>query len=57
MNTQTKEINPVQKHPLLKLAEISILPSSYDDIFSDFDPNAYAERTLSDDFITQAKKI
>lgn len=57
MNKKTEEINPVQKHPLLKLAEISILLNSYNDIFSDFDPNAYDERTLSDDFITQAKKI
>ena len=57
MNKITKEINPNSGHPLLKLAEINILLSSYNDIFSDFDPSAYAERTLSDDFIIQAKKI
>ena len=57
MKKKIEEINPVQQHPLLKLAEISILLTSYNDIFSAFDPSAYAERTLSDDFITQAKKI
>jgi hypothetical protein len=40
-----------------KLAEINILLYSYNDLFSDFDPSAYRERTLSDDFIIQAKKI
>ena len=57
MNKKTEEINQVQKQPLQKLAEISIQLNSYNDIFSDFDRNAYNERTLSDDFITQAKKI
>lgn len=57
MNQFTEEINPVSKQSLLKHAEINILLSSYNDIFSDFDPSAYAERTLSDDFIIQAKKI
>lgn len=57
MNQSTEEINPVPKEYLLKHAEINILLSSYNDIFSDFDPSAYAERTLSDDFIIQTKKI
>ncbi len=41
----------------MKLAEINIQINSYNDIFSDFDPSAYPERTLSDDFILQAKEI
>ena len=45
------------KQSLLKLAEISILLSSYNDIFSSFDPSEYSERTLSDDFIMQAKSF
>ena len=57
MSKMTKEINQNSGHPLLKHAEINILLSSYNDIFSDFDPSAYSERTLSDDFIIQAKKI
>ena len=52
-----EEINPVPQQSLLKLAEISILLDSYDDIFSDFDPSEYSERTLSDDFIIQTQKI
>ena len=57
MNKKAEEINPDSKQFLLKHAEINILLSSYNDIFSDFDPSAYAERTLSDDFIIQAKNI
>lgn len=35
---------------------ISIWLDNYDDIFSDFDPRPYHERTLSDDFLVQVKK-
>jgi len=42
---------------LLEMAEVSILLNSYDDIFSNFDPRVYAERSLSDDFLLQAKKF
>lgn len=45
------------KQHLPKHTEINILLSSYSDIFSHFDPSAYNERTLSHDFITQAKNI
>lgn len=41
----------------IAIAEVSIWLDSYDDIFSDFDPNPYATRALSDDFITQAIKF
>lgn len=57
MNNKTEEINPIPKQSLLELAEFSILLDSYDDIFSDFDPSAYSQRILSDDFIIQAKKF
>lgn len=53
----TENINTLSKHSIPKLAKINILLSSYDYLFSDFDPSAYAERTLSDDFITEAKNI
>ncbi len=52
-----EEVSDVSKQSLLKLAEISILLDSYDSIFSDFDPSPYSDRTLSDDFIIQSKKI
>lgn len=54
---QTIEANLVPNKSLLELGEVSILLSSYNDIFSDFDPSSYSERTLSDDFIAQAKKF
>lgn len=37
-------------------AEISLILDTYDDIFSDFDPRPYDQRTLSEDFISEAKK-
>ena len=51
------QVSDESKQSLLKLAEISILLDSYDSIFSDFDPSPYSERTLSDDFIIQSKKL
>lgn len=57
LNKEKEETEALPQKSLLELAEISILLSSYNDIFSDFDPSPYAERTLSDDFIIQAKKF
>ena len=36
---------------------ISLILDSYDDIFSDFDPRGYSERSLSDDFLAECKKV
>lgn len=36
---------------------INIWLDNYDDIFSDFDPRSYAERRLSDDFLTEVRKV
>ena len=57
INKHKHEESTEPKQSLLKLGEISILLDSYDDIFSDFDPSHYSERTLFDDFIVQSKKI
>ena len=43
------------KVTLLQMAEISIWLDTYDDVFSDFDPRPYTQRTMSDDFINAAK--
>ena len=51
-----KELTAPSKQSLTELAEIRILLRSYDAIFSDFGPRPYSERTLSYDFIIQAKK-
>lgn len=45
------------REPPPKQNEISIWIDSYNDLFSDFDPMPYSERTLSDDFIIQVKKM
>src|SRR3989338_3640200 len=41
---------------LLEMSEISIWLDNYDDIFSDFDPRPFSKRSLSDDFLNEAKK-
>ena len=40
----------------LREGNISLILNDYDDIFSDFDPRAYSERSLSDDFLYECKK-
>jgi len=40
-----------------KEGNISLILDSYDDIFSDFDPRGYSERSLSDDFLAECKKV
>jgi len=41
---------------LQSLKEIDIAIDTWDDIFSDFDPSPFSERTLSEDFIVELKK-
>lgn len=36
---------------------VSLWLDAYTDIFSDFDPRPFAERAVSDDFITQVRKM
>jgi len=42
---------------ILQTAEMALWLDSYDDIFSDFDPRHYSERSLSDDFLLEMKKV
>lgn len=44
------------KEELLAQGEISLILDTYDDIFSDFDPRPFHQRSLSDDFLAAAKK-
>jgi len=46
-----------EKKKLLSKSELSIWLDRYEDIFSDFDSRPFSERTLSDDFIIEAKKM
>ncbi len=41
---------------ILNATEISLILDTYDDIFSDFDPRPYNERSLSEDFLAEAKR-
>lgn len=41
---------------LLKEENISLVLNSYEEIFSDFDPRPYNERSLSHDFIMECKR-
>ncbi|KYC45354.1 MAG: hypothetical protein APG12_00832 [Candidatus Methanofastidiosum methylothiophilum] len=41
----------------LKQGNISLVLDGYEDLFSDFDPRPYSKRTLSDDFISECKKV
>ena len=46
----------VEKQQLLKMSEISLIIDTYDDIFSDFDPRPFDQRTISDDFLFEIKR-
>lgn len=60
--TETEEINlhgtlnPEDKKKLRDISQISLWLDDYTDIFSDFDPRPYSERTLSDDFLLESRK-
>jgi len=45
-----------EKQSFTKMPEISIMISSYNDIFSSFDPRPTPQRALSDDFLIELKK-
>jgi len=43
-------------HEILNKSEISLRVDSYNDIFSSFDPRPYSQKSLSVDFISEAKR-
>lgn len=45
-----------EKEKLVQMSAISLQMDSYDGIFSDFDPRSYSQRSISDDFLLEAKK-
>ncbi len=61
---QRESEKPISKHSIsdkaagkiLEMSEISLWLDDYDDIFSDFDPRPYSQRSLSDDFLSESKK-
>jgi len=44
------------KEDILKMSEISLWLDTYDDIFSDFDPRPYTQRSVSVDFLDEIKR-
>lgn len=48
---------PSKKKKPKKRPEINLLLEKYDFLFSDFDSRPYDERSLSDDFLHEAKKV
>jgi Fe2+ transport system protein B len=55
---ETSEKNNISEVKLLapREATISVWLDNFDDIFSDFDPRTYSERTISDDFLNELRK-
>src|SRR5580692_8730104 len=48
---------PTDKKELLSKSELSIWLDDYDDVFSDFDSRPLTERSLSDDFLAEVRKM
>lgn len=48
--------NAVEIKSILNETEVSLILDTYDDIFSDFDPRPYNSRSLSEDFLAEAKR-
>jgi len=46
-----------EKQELLSKGRVSLIIDSYTEIFSDFDSREYHKRALSDDFLSESKKI
>ncbi len=44
-----------EKEAEMREGNISLILDSYNDIFSDFDPRPYSERSISDDFLRECK--
>lgn len=40
-----------EKHDIIKKSKISLILNDYNDLFSDFDPRSYSERSISHDFL------
>ena len=54
---ETKELTEEQKQQIRELSQMSLWLDDYNDLFSDFDPRPYSKRALSDDFLTEAKRV
>jgi hypothetical protein len=55
-NTETEIQIPKDFSPQFREGNIALVLDSYDDLFSDFDPRPFSERTLSDDFLLEFRR-
>lgn len=55
LSSKPAALNQGIRPDTLKQGNISLILSSYDDIFSGFDPRDYSEKALSTDFLTECK--
>lgn len=55
--TLNSNLSQEERERLRQMSQISLWLDNYDDIFSDFDPRPYSQRALSDDFLSEAKKV
>ncbi len=53
---QTNLYNAQEKKKVLQTSELALWLDDYDDLFSDFDPRPYSQRSLSDDFLLEMIK-
>ncbi|HJT25680.1 MAG TPA: hypothetical protein VJ873_13980, partial [bacterium] len=56
MEDLSHEITSLESHPVDKASFISLALDDYEDLFSDFDPRPYSERSLSEDFLHELKR-
>ncbi|MBS3066667.1 hypothetical protein J4205_02485 [Candidatus Pacearchaeota archaeon] len=55
-NSTAKTSSEFKKEEQMRQGNVSLILTSYNDIFSDFDPRNYSQRTLSDDFLQECKR-
>ena len=55
-NSTAKPSSEFKKEEQMRQGNVSLILTSYNDIFSDFDPRNYSQRTLSDDFLQECKR-
>ncbi|SRR3989344_307817 len=56
MNEEVNNVSEQKEQEILSRGEISLILRDYEEIFSDFDPRSYAHRSLSFDFVDEARR-
>lgn len=56
LSKSMENLEKIPREKLLEVSEVSMLLKGYNYIFSDFDPRGMHERSISDDFLQEARK-